>query len=349
MRVASLFTGAGGLDLGFKLAGFEVIWANEYDKTIWGTFTSNFPDVKLVPRNIAQISSREIPDVEGIIGGPPCQSWSEAGAKRGIKDARGQLFYEYIRILNEKRPLFFLAENVSGLLFQRHKVAFENILNQFHHIGYNVKFYLLNAKHYNVPQDRERVIMVGYRKDLGIYFQPPKIITNPLLLKDSIWDLRDNAVSAKENNKTNGASLAIPNHEYWLGGFSPHYLSRNRVRGWDEQSYTIQASGRHAPLHPQAPKMILVGRDKRIFVPEQENLYRRLTIRECARIQTFPDSFVFDYCNLSDGYKMVGNAVPVEFARQLALKIYKDLSTVNSSAPKINSVMEASFVQLALI
>ena len=114
-----------------------------------------------------------------------------------------------------------------------------------------------------------------------------------------------------------------------VGGFSTIYMSRNRVRSWDEPSFTIQAGGRHAPIHPQAPKMLFVEKDKRIFVPGQEHLYRRLTVRECARIQTFPDDFTFAYENIADGYKMVGNAVPVNFAYHLAKKIESDLRVFN--------------------
>lgn len=126
--------------------------------------------------------------------------------------------------------------------------------------------------------------------------------------------------------KSNGV---IANHEYMIGGFSTMYMSRNRVRSWDEPSFTIQAGGLHAPIHPQAPKMLFVEKDKRIFVPEQAHLYRRLTVRECARIQTFPDDFIFKYENVGDGYKMVGNAVPVNFAYHLAKKIEADLQMFN--------------------
>src|ERR1035437_2069796 len=113
MKLVSLFTGAGGLDRGFEKAGFDVIWANEYDPSIWETFELNFPKSKLDNRSITDISVSEVPDMDGIIGGPPCQSWSEAGAGRGINDKRGQLFFEYIRLLKDKQPAFFLAENVS--------------------------------------------------------------------------------------------------------------------------------------------------------------------------------------------------------------------------------------------
>lgn len=325
MKLISLFTGAGGLDLGFEKAGFDIVWANEFDNTIWETFEFNFPKVKLDRRNIIDVPASEIPNADGIIGGPPCQSWSEAGAGRGIDDSRGQLFYEYIRILKEKQPMFFLAENVSGILLPRHRVAFNEILRQFKNVGYNISYKLLNVKDYGVPEDRLRVIVVGYhRNKVGVSFKFPKQINYKLTLKDAIFDLRL-AKPAKPYNKTNGDILQTPNHEYMTGGFSTIYMSRNRVRSWDEPSFTIQAGGRHAPIHPKAPKMLFIEQNKRIFVPGKEDLYRRLSVRECARIQTFPDSFIFKYSNVADGYKMIGNAVPVKFAEIIAIEIKKQL------------------------
>ncbi len=335
MKLVSLFTGAGGLDLGFEKAGFKVIWANEFDKTIWETFEANFPHTKLDKRSIVDVPSDEIPKADGIIGGPPCQSWSEAGAGRGIKDKRGQLFYEYIRVLRDKEPLFFLAENVSGILLPRHRDAFQEILRRFRSLNYNVTYALLNAHDYDVPQDRKRVIIVGYHKKIGKIFEfPPKSPKRPVL-KDAIWDLR-RAKPARPYNKANDPKdLTAPNHEYMNGGFSTIYMSRNRVRSWDEPSFTIQAGGRHAPIHPQAPKMKFIGQNKRIFVPGKEYLYRRLSVRECARIQTFPDDFIFKYKNVADGYKMVGNAVPVNFAYHLAKKIASDLKNFMQASKSI--------------
>ncbi len=325
IKLVSLFTGAGGLDLGFKKAEFEIVWANEFDSTIWETFENNFPETHLDKRSILNVPLVDIPFVDGIIGGPPCQSWSEAGSRRGINDNRGKLFFEYIRILEGKQPLFFLAENVSGILSPRHEDAFTEIIKQFKNAGYNVSVKLLNANDYGVPEDRQRVIIVGYNKNkVGKYFDFPKPLSKKPTLKNAIWDLRL-AQPAKLFNRTNGISLKIPNHEYAIGGFSTIYMSRNRVRSWDEPSFTIQAGGRHAPIHPQAPKMKFIEQNKRIFMPGKEYLYRRLSVRECARIQTFPDDFIFKYENVLDGYKMIGNAVPVEFARQIALKINEDL------------------------
>ncbi|HFB99926.1 MAG TPA: DNA (cytosine-5-)-methyltransferase, partial [Phaeodactylibacter sp.] len=156
-------------------------------------------------------------------------------------------------------------------------------------------------------------------------------IENKITLKDAIGDLQYSEIPAKEKNYTNGENCKIPNHEYMIGGFSSMYMSRNRVRSWDEVSFTIQAGGRHAPIHPQAPKMKFIEQDKRIFVPKKEHLYRRLTVRECARIQTFPDNFIFYYDKIADGYKMIGNAVPVRLGRAIALQIKKDLG-LNSKA-----------------
>ena len=258
---------------------------------------------------------------------------------RGIGDKRGQLFYDFIRILADKQPKFFLAENVSGMLLDTHKPALENIKNMFRECGYNLSFQMLNASDYGVPQDRKRVFFVGYRSDLGIEFKFPEPTTleNKIPLIKAIGDLKDNVLVAQKGNITNNENCLVPNHEYMTGGFSTIYMSRNRVRSWDEVSFTIQAGGRHAPCHPQAPKFQFVEQNVRIFVPGKEDLYRRLSVRECARVQTFPDSFKFYYKNIADGYKMIGNAVPVHMANVLAKKILTDLSAVEiKQFPKTN-------------
>lgn len=321
MNIVSLFSGAGGLDKGFESAGFNTIWANEYDKDIWDTYEKNFQSTYLDKRSIREISSADIPDCDGIIGGPPCQSWSEAGALRGIKDQRGQLFFEFIRILKDKQPKFFLAENVSGMLASRHSEALNNIKKLFSDCGYNLSFSLLNAVNYGVPQDRKRVFFIGIRQDLNFCFKFPQPSKNKHFLKDVILDIKDNVLPAKDKQKTNNDRCFLSNHEYIIGGFSSIYMSRNRVRGWDEPSFTIQASGRHAPIHPQAPKMIFLEKNRREFKQGSEFLYRRLSVRECARIQTFPDNHIFYYNNLMAGYKMVGNAVPCNLAYALAKAI----------------------------
>ena len=324
MKLISLFSGAGGLDLGFEKAGFEIAIANEFDSTIWPTYEKNHT-APLIKGDIRNIKESDFPDtVDGIIGGPPCQSWSEAGALRGINDERGKLFFDYIRILKDKQPKFFLAENVSGMLANRHSDAVKNIIRCFENCGYDVSITLVNAADYGVPQDRKRVFYIGFRKDLKINFQFPAPTTpnrwQKKTLRDAIGDLADSAVPALPKNRAN-PSLAIPNHEYFTGAYSTIFMSRNRVRSWNEQGFTVQASGRQCQLHPQAPKMKFISENKRVFVPGKEDLYRRLTVRECARLQGFPDSFEFIYTDVDDGYKMIGNAVPVELAYIIAEQI----------------------------
>ena len=324
LPIISLFSGGGGLDLGFHKAGFQTVWANEFDKHIWATFRHNFPNTYLEQRSITEVESNQVPKALGLIGGPPCQSWSEAGSQRGIQDARGQLFHDYIRVLEAKQPLFFLAENVSGILQTKHQPAVEGITRDFSKAGYEVTITMVNANDYDVPQERHRVFFVGYREDLRKKFVMPTAKANSLTLKDAIWDLQNTSKPAQAGNRANKL-LEIPNHEFWIGDFSSHFMSRNRVRSWSEPSFTIQASGRHAPLHPQAPRMQQVSRDVFRFMPSQEHLYRRLSIREAARVQSFPDSFEFFYDNLANGYKMVGNAVPPLLAQHIAQQIQIDL------------------------
>ena len=328
MNIISLFSGCGGLDLGFEKAGFKVVVANEFDKNIWKTFKVNHPNTKLIEGDIRNIKEEDLPDnVDGIIGGPPCQSWSEDGSLKGIDDDRGKLFYEYIRILKSKQPKFFLAENVSGMLADRHSEAVNNILQMFKECGYNVSLTLVNAKNYGVAQERKRVFYIGFRSDLNIDFVFPKGSTEDdnkkITLKDIIWDLKDSAVPALEKNQHNPD--AINNNEYFTGSYSPIFMSRNRVKNWDEQAFTVQASGRQCQLHPQAPKMVKVDKNDCRFVKGKEHLYRRMTIREIARIQGFPDSFKFIYQNTNDAYKMIGNAVPVNLAYEVACAIKSTL------------------------
>ncbi len=323
MKIISLFSGAGGLDLGFHNAGFRTVVANEYDGEICPTYRANFPGVRLIEGDIRKILSSAFPDnVAGIIGGPPCQSWSEAGTLRGIEDSRGRLFYEYIRILRDKRPLFFVAENVKGMLSSRHSSAVDGFLRLFNEAGYDVYLRTLNANDYDVPEDRYRVFYIGFRKDLRISdYQYPKPLGHKPTLREAIWDLQNTAIPAMAHNRTNGDKCIVPNNEYYTGAYSPIFMSRNRVRSWDEPGFTVQASGRQCQLHPQAPKMIKVRENMQKFCEGSEHLYRRMTVREVARVQTFPDDFKFIYDKLDTGYKMIGNAVPVNLAYHVAMSL----------------------------
>lgn len=327
MNLISIFSGAGGLDLGFHKAGFRTVTANEYDKKICPTFRANFPDVHLIEGDIRKIPSCDFPNhIAGIIGGPPCQSWSEAGSLKGIEDDRGQLFYEYIRLLRDKQPYFFVAENVSGMLAKRHSEAVEGFMQLFDKAGYHVNLKMLNANDYDVAEDRDRVFYIGFRKDLQIDdFEFPQPLAHKPVLRECIWDLKDSAIPALEKNHTNGEACLFPNHEYFIGAYSTIFMSRNRVRSWDQPGFTVQASGRQCQLHPQAPKMIKMETNKQVFEPGKEHLYRRMTVREVARVQGFPDSFKFLYNDVNYGYKMIGNAVPVNLAYHVAMQIRKTL------------------------
>lgn len=327
MKIISLFSGAGGLDKGFEKAGFKTVVANEFDPKICPTYRANYPDVKLIQGDIRNITSDMFPKhVTGIIGGPPCQSWSEAGSLKGIEDARGQLFYEYIRVLRDTQPLFFVAENVSGMLAKRHSEAVNGFMTLFDKAGYDVNLKMLNANDYDVPEDRDRVFYIGFRKDLNIHdFEYPVPLDYKPTLRDAIWDLQDTAIPARERNHTNGEACKVANNEYFVGAYSPIFMSRNRVRGWDEPGFTVQASGRQCQLHPQAPKMEKLEKNLQRFVPGKEHLYRRMTVREVARVQSFPDDYIFIYDDINMGYKMIGNAVPVNLAYHVAMSIRASL------------------------
>ena len=338
--IDSFFSGCGGLDLGFANAGFRIIYANDNWKGLVETYEKNH-GIKLDTRSINDIPSDEIPKCDGIIGGPPCQSWSLAGKMLGAKDKRGQLFYEYVRIIKDKKPLFFVAENVPGIISRTHLPEFKKLLEKFAEAGYNISYKLLDARDYGVPQERKRIIVVGYRKDLGKRFEFPEAthsrngntlkgrkLEKYVNLKEALDGLPE-AIAAKEKNKPN-ENLVFPNQEYMNGSFSTIYMSRNRLKSWSDCSYTIQAGGRHAPLHPSSCKMIKAEENKWVFEGNNPK-FRRLSIREVARVQTFPDNFIFYYKNVSDGYKMIGNAVPVKLAEAIAKRIKVDLIGIISA------------------
>lgn len=329
MKIVSLFSGCGGLDQGFKNAGFSIIWANDFDKHCHSTYRHNHPETKLDTRSIVNIPSNDIPDSDGIIGGPPCQAWSAAGSNGGVNDKRGQVFYEYLRVIDDKSPKFFVIENVEGILRSTHKEALKDILSKLGKLGkngYDIYYKLLNAKNYEVPQDRKRVFFVGIDKKLvnkkskkSIEYVFPSSSKNKITIKDVIYHLRDLAKSHKKFVK-NKSDSSIDNY-YLESDWSPQFMTRNRVREWDEVAFTVPASGRHVTMHPQAPKMVKVTGDKFQFKKGSENLYRRFTIRECANLQTFPDDFEFVVDDVNQAYKLIGNAVPVKLAESIANSI----------------------------
>lgn len=325
-KLISLFSGCGGLDLGFLKAGFNIIWANEYDKSIWETYRHNHPDTFLDTRDIRTVPFNEIPDCDGIIGGPPCQAWSEGGKMLGLKDERGAVFYEYIKIVAAKKPLFFCLENVAGILDPSHKKALDGFISMFNCAGYKLSVALLNAVDYKIPQDRKRVFIIGMRDDINITYQfPPIISRQTITLQQAIGDINEIPTPYLSHNIVE-ININRLNHDYYCGAYDNKFMARNRVRTWTEPSFTIQALAKNAPIHPQAPKMHFVNSNKRTFEKGKEHLYRHLSIRECARIQTFPDSFRFIYSDIQSGYRMVGNAVPPRLAFYLATSVKQQLS-----------------------
>ena len=323
MRVASLFSGGGGLDLGFLAAGFDIVYANEFDKNIWKTYEKNH-GCELDRRDLRKVPFSEIPDCEGIIGGPPCQSWSAAGAHRGIDDLRGQLFFSYIRVIEAKRPLFFLAENVMGILTKPHSYALGRIIREFEKIGYFVFPHTVDAADYGVPQNRRRVFFVGIRRDLGFQFRFPSPThrNNQVSQKEAIGDIEGSEVQGLGNvaNIAN-PSCVVPNHEYHLEKPLPEFFVADRRRPWHLPSFTIRAMGLSVPVHPSSPKPIRVNARRLEPAPGS----RRFTVRECARVQSFPDNFVFHYERLEVGYRIVGNAVPPLLAKVIAEALMEQL------------------------
>ena len=326
MRVVSFFAGCGGLDLGFEQAGFQVVWANELDQSVRDTYIRNHPNTKLVLCDINNVRPEEIPDCDGFIGGPPCQSWSVAGKQRGLNDERGRLFLTYIDFIKEKKPKFFLIENVKGMLDVKFSDVFQDFVNRLFSAGYDVKWKLLDAVNYSIPQNRERLFLIGFRKELNINFEfPLPTCTEPVTLRRALGDITEEPVrySGKEKVVVN---TQRSNHDVLAIEFGPFYYRGNRRRGWQQPSFTIHATADNIQLHPSSPKMMFYGHENWNFQKDKMSQYRRLSVRECARIQTFPDSFVFASDDIKATYKMIGNAVPPRMGKYLAQSILNALA-----------------------
>lgn len=331
MNIVSFFAGCGGLDLGFEQAGFHVVWANEFEPHCHATYIRNHPNTKFVLGDIRNINPNEIPDCDGFIGGPPCQSWSIGGKQKGLEDERGQLFLKYIELINSKKPKFFVIENVKGILDGKFKEVFRDFLTRLEEADYNVQWALLDAVNYRVPQNRERVFIVGFKKELDVSFIfPNPTCSEPITLEKAISDITEDPnlffYRANENSLNVVKANNRPNHDVLITDFGPFYSRGNRRRGWEQPSFTINATADFAPLHPSSPKMLYYGHEKWNFQKDKLNKYRRLSVRECARIQTFPDNFVFEYKDIKDAYKMIGNAVPPRLGKEIAKSI---LNTLN--------------------
>lgn len=298
MKVVSLFSGAGGLDLGFQKAGHELIWANDNYADAVETYRKNIGK-HIVPADIREIPSSEIPDCDIVIGGFPCQGFSVANTKRNTSDSRNYLYRELLRIISDKRPRFFVAENVKGILSLDQGKVFTTILKDFS-FAYNISYALLNAADYGVPQKRERVIIVGIREDMQYTY----IFPEPSHSKDGgggkcKWISSGEALADFPDPDTKNN---VPNHVY-----SKYKLNFNGYLG-------------HRKLDPSLPAPTVTARgDNRggVVVLPHPNDARRMTCRELATIQSFPPDF--EFCgNKSSVYRQIANAVPVELAYRIA-------------------------------
>ena len=349
MKVVSFFAGCGGLDMGFEQAGFDVVWANEFEPHCRATYVRNHPKTEFVVGDVCKIDPDTIPNCDGFVGGPPCQSWSVGGKQKGLDDERGQLFLKYIELINAKKPKFFVIENVKGMLDDKFKEVFEDFVRRLESAGYDVQWALLDAVNFRIPQNRERVFFVGFRKELKVKFSFPKpTCDEPVTLEQAIGDIKEepNQLSGSKINNSNQKGNTPHkhyNHDVLATKFGSFYYRGNRRRGWQQPSFTINATADFAPLHPSSPKMVFYGHENWNFQKDRLEDYRRLSVRECARIQTFPDNFIFEYDNIKDAYKMIGNAVPPRLGNEIAKSILNALShieirpTVNKSSIETKS------------
>ena len=328
-KVVSMFSGAGGLDMGFHNEGFKILWANDfaqdacetYDK--WANYNQDGTrkeekDCTIVEcGDISKIDLEYILpgiDVDVVLGGFPCQGFSLAGPRQ-VDDSRNVLYRHFVEMVRLKRPKVFVAENVIGIKTLGNGAVFEKIIEDFKELGYTVASPTVNAKDYGVPQDRMRVIFIGIRNDLcagGAYIFPlgsPKIVT----LREALKDLEP-----------------VDMDDVCQAPFSSRYMSRNRQRGFDSVSFTIPAMAKQIPLSPDSDGMEFEDVDKFRF----KGKYRRLSYKEAAAIQTFPPRMTF--CgDLDSKYRQIGNAVPVRLAEFIAREVKKIL-TCEDLTPFLN-------------
>lgn len=324
----SLFSGCGGLDKGFEDAGFKRVWANDFDQDAQKVFKLNLGEID--GRDITTVPVEEIPECDVIIAGFPCQPFSNAGNRKGVYDAKGELYLECLRIIESKKPKVVLFENVKGLLSSRHqsgKKLIEVISDDLEQLGYLVNYKVVNASDYGVPQNRERLILVAFNVCLGKIFEFPPIeedksrltLRYVLDIPESIpnqtfWPFSPQAQSLIEQIPEGGSWKSIPYDNLPLRlkrirDDMKRYHAPNFYRrfGLDEISGTITASAQPENCGITHPTK-----------------NRRYTIREIARIQTFPDDFIFVDDTMKDiiaMYKVIGNAVPCRLAYVVAKSI----------------------------
>lgn len=329
-RSIELFAGAGGLALGLEMAGFEHIGLIEYDKSAANTLKFNRPNWNVLCEDIGKVALRDLEkefgikkyDLELLSGGAPCQSFSYAGKRLGLEDTRGTMFYHYATFLKKLQPKMFLFENVRGLLTHDKGKTFNTIYNIFEEQGYKVDYSVLNALHYGVAQKRERLIVIGIRNDLTekVKFEFPKKYEKQLVLRDILKDV-PKSECAKYSKEKEEIFKLVPSGGYWrdinpdiakaymkscwfMGGGRTGILRRLSL---DEPSLTVLTTPQMKQTERCHPTEI-----------------RPFSIRENARIQSFPDEWEF-VGTVASKYKQIGNAVPCNLAKEIGLSIKKSL------------------------
>lgn len=329
-KVLELFAGAGGLAVGMEKAGLKCVALNEIDKFACQTLRNNRPNWNVLEGDIKDFGFTEYHGkVDVVTGGFPCQAFSYAGKKLGLADARGTLFYEFARAVKEVNPPICIGENVRGLLNHDNGKTLEGMISILDEIGYNVvPVQVLKAINFNVPQKRERLILVGIRKDIDLDYQYPTPYNKIYNLKDALkkGELYDSDVpvsgGAKYPKRKAEILDLVPPKGYWrdlpldlqkeymggsffLGGGKTGIARRI---GWDEPSLTLTCS----PAQKQTERCH----------PDET---RPFTVREYARVQTFPDEWEFAG-SLAQQYKQIGNAVPVNLGKEVGYSIVKFLN-----------------------
>lgn len=331
-----LFAGAGGLALGLEKAGFEHTLLNEIDKYAVETLKLNRPHWNIVHSDISKIDFKPYQNqVDLLTGGFPCQAFSYAGKKLGFEDTRGTLFFEYARALKEIQPKVFIAENVKGLLSHNGGKTLQTMLEILDDLGYHVyKPEVLKAIHYRVPQKRERLFIVGIKKELkqeNIDFKYPEPYEKIYTLKDA---LKQGELFSSDVPASNGQTYPsrkkeilqmVPQGGYWRDlpeDIQKEYMQKSFYLGggktgmarriaWDEPCLTLTC----APAQKQTERCH----------PEET---RPFQVREYARIQTFPDSWEF-FGSMSQQYKQIGNAVPVNLSYEMGKAIINYLNQIS--------------------
>lgn len=319
LKVASLFCGCGGTDLGlignFEFLGkrytknnIKIVYANDIDANACKIFELNF-GLKPDNRDIREIKTSELPDFDILTGGFPCQSFSiiaQNPKRLGIKDDKGTLFFEMCRILREKQPKCFIAENVKGILSVNNKETFPIIIKEFESCGYKVVHALLNSVHYKIPQKRERVIIVGFRKDLNIDFKFP----DPVCVSESEYEALGSVIEKKVDKKYFFSKRAV------VGMMRKRKnMNKGRSQNLNGPCNTVGAHLAKVSLNSTDPVLFQKGR------------YRRFTPREVARIQSFPETFKLAGTE-SAQYRVLGNAIPPVLFWHITRKITKSLKNV---------------------